>query len=140
MAGIIGNGVSLRGLYNQDKAFTWNITGTINRATDLGKAMTQDITAASSAKLAGDNDPILGTLATYEDRVQEGIKVGTIYHDGGFSVPYVGALAIGDQVCGSATPGAVKKITVALPTGYGRKPATVVEIDAAANTCVLLFI
>ena len=49
----IGNGVSLRGLYNQDKSFTWNISGTINRATDLGKAMTQDITAANSAKLAG---------------------------------------------------------------------------------------
>lgn len=140
MAGIIGNGVSLRGLYNQDKAFTWNITGTINKATDIGKVVSQDTTAANSAKLIVADESILGVLASYEDRVQEGIKVGTVYHDGAFSVPYTGTLAIGDQVCGSATPGAVKKATAALTVGYGRKPAIVTEIDAGAGTCVIAFV
>lgn len=140
MAGIIGNGVSLRGLYNQDKAFSWNITGTINKATDIGKVVSQDVTAANSAKLIVADESILGVLASYEDRVQEGVKVGTVYHDGAFSVPYTGTLAIGDQVCGSATPGAVKKATAALTTGYGRKPAIVVEIDAGAGTCVIAFV
>lgn len=136
---IIGRGVSLRGLYNNDKSFTWNLTGTMTNA-DVGKVISQDVTQANAAKLAGDNEAILGVLGSYEDRVQEGIKVGTVHHDGGFSVPYTGTLAVGDQVCGSATPGTVKKISAALTTGYGRKPATVVEIDAATSTCVILFI
>ena len=140
MAGIIGEGVSLRGLYTPDLAFTWNITGTIVPATDIGKVMSQDITAANSAKLAVADEAIIGVLASYENRIQEGIKVGTIYHDGAFSVPYTGSVAIGDNVVGSATPGAVKTATVALATGVSRKSARVVEVNAPAGTCVILFI
>lgn len=143
MAGIIGNGVSLRGLYSEDFAFTWNLTGLATQvlaSAAVGKVMSQDTTAANSAKLAVADEAILGVLGSAEVRSLEGITVGTLYHAGAFSVPYTGAVAIGDAVCGSATPGAVKTATAAIAAGVSRKSARVVEIDAPANTCVILFV
>lgn len=142
MAGLIGEGVSLRGFYFNQSAFTWNLTGTIVAA-DVGKAMTQDITVANSAKLAGDNDPILGVLESFEDRKQEGIKVGTVGHQFSVSLPYAGTVpAIGANVVGSATPGAVKEAVA--PSVIGdvkyQRPAVVVEQDVANLKVVVLFI
>lgn len=131
MAGIIGNGVSLRGLYSHEYAYTWNISGTVDRAVDLYKAVAQDATVANTAKLAGDGDVVIGVLGSYEDRKQEGIKVGTVFHKGAFSVPYTGVIALGDSVVGSATAGAVKAAGAANNT-------RIVEIDATAGTCVVV--
>ncbi len=143
MAGIIGSGVSLRGLYSEDNAYTWNITGLADKiaaAAAVGKVVSQDTSAANSAKLIVADEDILGVLGSAEVRGLEGITVGTVYHEGAFSVPYTGTVNLGDQVCGSATPGAVKTATVALATGRSRKAARVVEIDTVAVTCVILFI
>ena len=136
MAGIIGDGVTLHGLYNQDLSFTWNISGAFDKKADMGKVMAQDKTAANTAKLAGDNDAIIGVIGSYENRLQEGIITGAIYHSGGFQVPFVGTVAIGDQVTGSATPGAVKKATAAVVG----KLALVTEVNTTTGNCTILFV
>lgn len=143
MAGLIGNGVSLRGLYDEDAAFTWNVTGVASSAAAalvVGTVMSQDLMVANSVKQSVADESILGVLGSCEYRSLEGITVGTMYHSGCFQVPYVGVIAIGDQVCGSATPGSVKKATIALAAGQTRKTATVVEFNSTALTCVILFV
>lgn len=140
MAIAIGEGVSLRGFYSEDWSLTWNLAAGIVAA-DIGKAMTQDTTAANTAKLAGDNDSIIGVLVSRENRVQEGTLVGAISHQFGVSLTYTGGLpAIGAQVVGASVAGTVKAATAALGTGLYRKPAIVVEQNAAAGTVVVLFI
>lgn len=132
MAGIIGKGVSLRGLYLESCAFTFNITGTINKSEDIGKAVSLDATAANSAKLAADGAQIIGVLGSYEDRVQEGVKVGTVMMKGGFKVSNAAnAVAVGNYVVGAGS-GAVKPAAEGVVT-----KAQVVEIIDSTN-CVIL--
>lgn len=134
----IGNGVTLRGFYIEKTLLTWVLAAGITRA-DVGKAMAQDPTAPNQAKLAGDNDEIIGRLESVENRLQEGILVGTIAHQFGASLPYAGTVpAIGTQVVGSATPGSVKVASVALATGQSRKVMRVVEQNIADGTVVVL--
>lgn len=139
MAGLIGAGVTLRGFFNEDASLTFNLAAGIVRA-DVGKAMALDSSAPNTAKLAGADEHILGILMSWENRVQEGILVGTVCLQFSTSLPYVGTIPpIGTQVCGSATPGSVKTATVALATAQSRKPAIVVEQNATAGTVVVLF-
>lgn len=106
---VIGAGVSLRGLTHEDFHYTYNVKSTITIA-DVGKPVTLDSAAARTVKLAGDNDVIIGILASFEDRVGEGTKVGAVAHKGGFKVTGVSghSIAVGDTVIGSATDGEVK--------------------------------
>lgn len=140
MAIAIGEGVSLRGFYSKNWSLTWNLAAGIVAA-DIGKAMAQDASAANTAKLAAADESIIGVLMSRENRVQEGILVGSICHQFGAKLVYTGTIpAIGSQVVGSATPGTVKVATAALGTGLYRKPAIVVEQSVADTTVVVLFI
>lgn len=138
---IIGQGVTLRGLFSEDFAYTWNITGTNgvdphNTITAAGAepAMVQDTTADNAAKASTDGAEILGALRTYENRVQEGTTVGTIYHKGVFVFMYTGtAPTRGQAVVGSATAGKVKAATAQ----NGRN--TVVAVDTTATTVTVKF-
>jgi hypothetical protein len=56
-----------------DFLFTYNVSGSVT-TDDVGKAVSQDTGAASTVKLAADNDVIFGRLETYENR----ITVGTV--------------------------------------------------------------
>lgn len=114
----------------EDFMFTYLVSGTVTAA-DVGKAVTIDATAANTVKLAGDDDEVFGRLETYEDRTQEGIKVGTVSRKmraklptdtglTGFDVP-----AVGDTVVGS-TAGAIK----ALNNGSAKTP------DQTKNTVI----
>jgi len=137
MAGLIGNGVTLQGLVPQDFLATWNISGTVDRSTDIGKAVSIDATAANTAKLCADDAVILGILASYEDRKQEGIKVGAVAHKGFFKVPYVNGATdlvpvVGHSVKGSATAGKVK------PVAAYDGPNMVVEVDTTNGYVVLM--
>src|SRR5687768_18613193 len=89
MAGLIGNGVTLQGLVPQDFLATWNISGTVDRSTDIGKAVSIDATAANTAKLCADDAVILGILPSSEDGKQKGIKVGPVVNKGFSKVPYL---------------------------------------------------
>lgn len=94
----------------EDFTFTYYLKSTITSA-DVGKAVALDATATNAVKLAGDNDPVFGRLETFEDRVQEGIKVGAISRKFRSKLPTTGTVAVGDTVTGSATAGVVKAST-----------------------------
>lgn len=129
MAGLIGEGVSLRGFHVEDFSWTWNLTGTIARA-DVGKLMTQDTAAKNSAKLAGDDAAPLGVLMSYENRTVEGTVVGAIELKGSFEIATTGVVAIGDSICGSATPGVAKKALAANNT---------LVVEVGTGTAVVIF-
>lgn len=112
MSAIIGEGVSLRGLVDVDSAYTWNVTGT-TVAADVGKAVVQDTAAANSVKLATADATIIGSLLSYENRVQEGITVGAVAREGVFVWSYSGPdPALGCGVVGGAAAGQVKAYVV----------------------------
>lgn len=138
MSAIIGEGVSLRGLRDERYNYTWNITGACVAA-DVSKAVSQDLTAANSAKLAGAGDTILGALASYENRVQEGIVVGTVARKGVFVFTYDGPdPELGVGVVGGATPGVVKAfLIVAAQTPIVGN--VVVDVDTVNKLVTVLF-
>jgi len=78
--------VSLRGLVHDEFQYTFLVASGTGEATisDAGvKAMSQDTNASNTVKLALDGEEIIGRLEIYEDRVLEGIVVGTISLKGG---------------------------------------------------------
>jgi hypothetical protein len=131
MSSNIGAGITLRGFYNEAWQFTFYVSGSVTAA-DKGKLVTQDITAANTVKLAGDGDAPLGILNSFENRIQEGIQVGTVGMKDFQAMAYTGTLAVGDSIVGSATPGVVKKATTANRT-------QVAEI-LAGNIAVVMFL
>lgn len=90
-----------------DFTFTMLVSGTVTAA-DVGKAVALDTTAPNTVKLAGDNDAIFGRLETFEDREQEGIKVGAVSRKFRTVLPTAAAVTVGAEVVGSTTAGAVK--------------------------------
>jgi len=125
--------VSLRGLPLEDFHNTYLIKKGSGETTaaiaQTNPAMTIDTAAANQMKLAGAGDKINGRLEVYEDRINEGITVGTIARKGGvtFQVePAVGAdmPAIGDYLVGDTDAGGVK--------GFVRK-ASSAEIQAGKS-------
>ncbi len=91
----------------EDFTFTYYLKSTIVAA-DVGKAVTIDTTARNAVKLAGAGDPVFGRLETFEDRVQEGTKVGAVSRKFRSKLATTGtAPAIGDHVVGTATAGTV---------------------------------
>lgn len=90
-----------------DFTFTMNVSGAVTR-NDVGKAVALDITLPNTVKLAGDNDVIYGRLETLETGGLDGLTVGAISRKFRAILPTTGALAVGDTVCGSATPGVAK--------------------------------
>lgn len=108
--------VSLRGLYHEDAQYTFLLASGITQA-DVGKAVTLDLTAANTVKLAADNDRILGRLHSVEGRTQEGpiARTGAVGLAGGYDFlvnPQATASspdetpAIGDYIVGgTATAG-----------------------------------
>lgn len=100
---IIGAGVSLRGLKHDDFHYAFNLAAGIT-ASDVGKAVALDASAPNTAKLAGDDEQIIGKLTTVEDRAIEGILVGTIELRGGFlftKAAAAPAISVGDTVIGA---------------------------------------
>lgn len=132
MAGIIGQGVSLVGLVPQNFAWTCNVSGVVTAA-NVGELVTQDITADDAVKLLADGDIPIGLLGSYENRIIEGIKIGTVNFKGGFQVKYTGALVKGNSVVGSAVAGSVKAAGVANRT-------LVTKIDATNLVATVIFL
>lgn len=106
----VPNQVVSRGYSFEPYKFTYLISGTVSDA-DVGKAVTLDTTAANTVKLAGDNDPVFGRLEAVENRSVLGVVVGTVARKFKDILPSTGAIAIGQNVTGSATAGVVKAAT-----------------------------
>ena len=109
----------------EDFTFTYYLPSTMTAA-DVGKALTLDTSKTNAMKLAGAGDVIHGRLETFEDRTQEGIKVGAVSRKFRSKLPTTGAVAIGDNLIGSATPGVAA--AGAVPTGEARNE--VVEVGS----------
>ena len=107
MTEIASGGVTLVGIPQQDFRFTFRLTAGMVAA-DIGKPVALSTAANNTVKLAGDGDVVIGRLLTYRNLTTEGIIVGTVELKGGFRFNTTGAVAVGNQVVGSATAGAVK--------------------------------
>lgn len=107
----IGQGVTLSGHFHEDSQYTFVLNAAITKA-DIGKAVR--VTGANTVSLVGDGEEIDGRLETVEDRVQEGIKVGTVNACAGvnFTLKTGDALAPGDWAVGGGA-GAVRKALAA---------------------------
>lgn len=103
---IAGGGISLVGIPHSEFRRTVYLAAGITSA-DVGKPVTLDTSANNTFKLAGADDVIYGNLKVVENRVQEGILVGTIEFKGGFQWTKSGVIAVGDGVVGAGA-GAVK--------------------------------
>lgn len=101
--------VDLNGIHFEDRKVTMVLASAVVKA-DEGKPVTID-TANNRVKIAGDADSILGVLEVVEDRVAEGIKVGTIALNftAQFPIKSGDTLAVGDVAVGSTVSGEVKK-------------------------------
>lgn len=128
MAGIIGAGVTLRGIPQQQFRFTFVLDAAIVAA-DIGKPVSIKAGAANTVEIAADGALIVGRLLTVEDRTIEGIKVGTVETKGGFLLNTSGAIAIGNSVVGAGA-GAVKAGT--------DSRNRVVEIPAVGTAVILV--
>lgn len=106
MAGIYG--LSHKGRYLEDFQEYFYLDSTITAA-DVGKAVEIDATGEQKVKLATDGGIIIGRLEVFEDRKQEGIKVGTVSLKGfGYfpikaSLTGVSAVRIGDTIVGAGS-------------------------------------
>lgn len=134
MAAVIGEGVSLEGIYDTKYNHTFNLAAGVTKA-DEGKAVSQDVSADNKVKLALDGEIIIGRLLVVEDRMQsEGVMVATVNRQGYSRFNYTGAAPTrGQGVLGSATPGVVKASGAALAYGALR-----VWSVRAADTSVLV--
>ena len=95
MAGIYG--LSHKGRYLEDFQEYFYLDAAITAA-DVGKAVELDPTGEQKVKLATDGATIIGRLEVYEDRKQEGIKVGTVSLKGFGYFPIKAGLTAGDVV------------------------------------------
>lgn len=75
--------ISLSGLYSEDFLYPFLAASGISEAS-VGKAVTLD-TTANTVKLAGDGERVIGKIVTFEDRVQDGVKLVTVATKGGFT-------------------------------------------------------
>lgn len=117
----------------EDFIFTMLVSGAVT-VNDVGKAVALDLTAPNTVKLAGDGDAVFGRLETFEDRTQEGIKVGAVSRKFRTILPTSAQLAVGDEVVGSATAGAVKANPTQPEPGAGAN--VVVEVISATQAVV----
>lgn len=98
--------IKLSGYPFEDSQIGVNLAASITAA-HVGKAMAQDTSAPNTVKPAGDGDEIVGVLLTYEDRINEGQKVGTVTFRFAKKLPIKAGLAGGEVVAvGSRLVGA----------------------------------
>lgn len=93
--------VSLRGIHFEEFSLGFNLNAAIVLA-DVGKAVALDV-AANTVRLAADGDVIIGRLASVEDRLSEGTKIGAVEMKFANTLPIFGAsvIAVGDTVEGA---------------------------------------
>lgn len=135
----IGFGVSLNGYHFEDWNFTYNLAAGITAA-DIGKAVTLSTTAPNTVRLSGDNDPIYGRLETVENRVQEGVLVGTVALKfcGTLPIATGHGITVGSMVQGAATAGTVKnRAAVAGSADIHDARCRVVEVIGTTHVVVV---
>lgn len=129
-----------------DTTFTYKLSGTVTQD-NLGQALSLDTAAASTMKLAADGEAIHGRLFQVEDRTQQGAGVtGAVQRRFKERLKAVAAhgLVVGDSVCGSATPGLVRKAVITIDATSGAKveatsdPITNIVVEVLADDFVVV--
>jgi hypothetical protein len=126
-----GSGVVSFGFPIDAFTFTYYITGLADDAATaaaVGKAVSQDTSAASSVKLAADAEAIFGRVFQAENRSVLGVKTAAIQRRFKEKLPAtVGhAIAVGESVVG-AGGGLVRKVATGVPA----------EVTAGARNVVV---
>lgn len=107
-AGVVSFGFPI-----DDVTFTYLISGLADEtavANSAGRAVSQDVTAANTVKLAADGDEIFGRVFLSENRTVLGIKTSTIQRMFKEKLPANAGhgIVVGDRVVGAGS-GFVKK-------------------------------
>ncbi len=136
---------SLSGIVDEASQYPFLVASGIT-ASDIGKAVALD-TAANTVKLAGDADTILGVLQTFEDRVAEGIRIGTVALRGTFTLavnPNATASTpdetpdVGDYLEGATSSASVKGFVQKAQSGQIAKSRfLVVEVISATSVVAI---
>ncbi|MFN4091624.1 MAG: hypothetical protein ACK4FG_01855 [Brevundimonas sp.] len=140
MAGIFHTQVALYGYDFPDFQLTCALNSAIVAA-DVGKALAQDTAGANRVKLAGEGDEIIGYLMTFEDRVVEGQKVGTVSFKFAqkLKIKTGETVAVGDRLVGAGS-GEVKALAQPAnegsPSGAGVTAAAVAAAKRATAPIV----
>ena len=108
----LAQGVTVAGLPVEAFQITFNLAAGITAA-DVGKLVAFSTAADNTVALPADDGVACGVLMTFEDRVTEGIRVGTVGLKGGYRVATTGAVTRGQTLVGSATAGIGKGATLA---------------------------
>ena len=133
--------VSLKGIVHDEFQYTVSVANGVVDADAGVKAVSVDTSTANQVKLAADGERILGLLAVYENRVSEGVKVGTVYLHGGYEFTMKATPsgpempAVGDFIVGAGS-GTVRKATTAELALGNRANWQVVEIGSGNLTVV----
>ena len=135
MAAVIGNGVSLRGIFFEDFQLPFNLASGITQS-DEGKAVALDTSAANQVKLAASGDVVIGRLERVEDRSVEGILVGTVSLKFSNQLPIDSgssySFAVGDTAVGSPnTDGEVEPKNNGTSKTPDLSENIVVEVDSS---------
>ena len=120
------------GIRNETSSATYYTNATITGQQHVGKPVSLDPTANFTVGLAADGADILGYLESFEDRKQEGIKVGAVCPQIYANFEYSGAdPVIGQWVVGDGT-GKVK-------ASAARARALVTAVDTANKMVSVTF-
>lgn len=139
--------VTLNGLVQDAFQYTVVLHAGITAA-DIGKAVAFDGTSPNQVRLVAAGDPVDGILLTVENRIQEGVLVGTIGMKGGFLMTTDGTtVAVGDQVFGGATAGLIATVAPTLESASGGIAIKATSLQArnrvmekpTSTTAVVLF-
>lgn len=133
MSAQIGNGITLAGIIDTGGNVTLYLDSSVTRA-DIGKPMSLVSGQNNTVIVAPNGARIFGRLDTFEDRVQEGIKVGMIQTEGGFLFSVLAADALLTNGQGSSAIGAGSgKIKAGTDAGN-----FVTELDGSGNAVVYI--
>lgn len=133
---MIGSGVSFDGIFDEGAQLTFLVSDSgLTKATAEGYAVELDTATANTVKLATSGGPILGRLDIYENRVTEGVKLGTVSLRGGYrfiveptAIGGADEPAKGDFIVGAGS-GKVKKLAL---TGFATDAPGIAAAAAAA--------
>lgn len=104
--------VTLSGFYPPHFDFTFNLAAGVTAA-HVGCAVAIDLAQNNAVKMPADNERVVGVLRSFENRVIESMVVGGVNTKASCTLKYNGVIAVGDSICGSATPNEVKKAAAA---------------------------
>lgn len=124
--------MSHRGIRNEESAATWYLGAGLTAIGDVGKPVA--VTGNFTVDVAADGAEILGVLESFENRVQEGIKVGAVNWHNCAKFTYTGT----DPVPGGRIVGAGGGNVKAAGAGAGLQ-TVVSSVDTVAKTVEVIF-